>query len=65
MKILFAVFFALTAVNVVHGDIVILPGNVEVVVDPDGSKVARFAASDLANHMSKVLGCAVFLAGLH
>lgn len=40
-------------------DAVLSPGNVSVVVEPNGTKVARFAAADLTNHLSQVLGCEV------
>ena len=43
----------------VCADVTISPNRVEVLVEPKCSKVARFAAVDLTNHMSKVFGCEV------
>lgn len=43
----------------VRADVTISPNRVEVLVEPKCSKVARFAAADLTNHLSKVFGCEV------
>ncbi len=59
MKIPAVVFSVLSVVTVSRGDIIMSPGCVDVVVGPKCSKVARFAAADLTNHLSKVLGCEV------
>ena len=50
-------FGALFAMAAVSADVTISPNCVEVLVAPKCSKVARFAAADLTNHLSKVLGC--------
>ena len=54
-----ALFLAATPLLAVQADVILAPGNVEVLADPCGSKVAQFAAADLTNHLSKVLGCDV------
>ncbi|MBR3923980.1 MAG: DUF4838 domain-containing protein, partial [Kiritimatiellae bacterium] len=59
MKIPAVVFSVLSVVTVSRGDIIMSPGDVEVLVEPKCSKVVRFAAADLTNHLSKVLGCEV------
>ena len=57
-------FLPCVACFAAYGSIVVSPGNVEVLADPCGSKVAQFAAADLTNHLSKVLGCDVPIVSL-
>ena len=57
-------FLAAAPLWAVQADVILAPGNVEVLADPCGSKVAQFAAADLTNHLSKVLGCDVPIVSL-